>query len=194
MSLDTQSEPPENAGGIRVKGKVKWFDQNKGFGFIESDEVRGDVLIHKSVVLEFASTAVLAEGDAVVVDVVQKVKGLQAKKLLSVDHAPLLNGHANGAERRERSRSIQIPESIGPAFEAECKWFSRPKGYGFVVALTGGGDVFVHMDTLRRCNVRELRQGQRVIVRVAKTDNGLMATEVHLVAGNGLIPPSEFGR
>lgn len=192
MSLDTHNEPPENAGGIRVKGKVKWFDQSKGFGFIESDEVRGDVLIHKSVVLEFASTAVLAEGDAVVVDVVQKVKGLQARKLVSVDHAPAPNGHANGADKR--SRSIKLPEPIGPAFEAECKWFSRPKGYGFVVALTGGGDIFVHMDTLRRCNVRELRQSQRVIVRVAKTENGLMATEVHLVAGNGLIPPSEFGR
>jgi CspA family cold shock protein len=192
MSLDTQTEPPENAGGIRVKGKVKWFDQSKGFGFIESEEVRGDVLIHKSVVLEFASTAVLAEGDAVVVDVVQKVKGLQARKLVSLDHAPMPNGHANGVDKR--SRSIKLPEPVGPAFEAECKWFSRPKGYGFVVALTGGGDIFVHMDTLRRCNVRELRQGQRVIVRVAKTENGLMATEVHLVAGNGLIPPSEFGR
>ena len=45
--------------------------------------------------------------------------------------------------------------------------------------LDGGIDeAFVHMDTLRRCNVRELRAGQRVRVRVARTDRGLIATEI----------------
>ena len=83
-----------------------------------------------------------------------------------------------------------FPEPTGPAFEAECKWFSRPKGFGFLIEPTGGGDIFIHMDTLRRCGVRELRQGQRVLVRVSKTQRGLMATDVHAIAG--IVPPSEF--
>jgi cold shock protein len=188
------SEPPES-GGIRVRGRVKWFDPVKGFGFIVSNEVEGDVLIHRSVIQEYGSTTVLAEGAKVDISCVQKLRGLQARKLHSVEFdGSVGNGHATGAngaaKRTMRAREIVIPEAVGPAFEAECKWFSRPKGYGFVVAIGGGEDVFCHMDTLRRCNVRELRQGQRVLVRVAKTDRGLMATEINVVAG--VIPPSDF--
>ncbi|MBL8779450.1 MAG: CspA family cold shock protein [Alphaproteobacteria bacterium] len=188
-----QLEPPES-GGIRVRGRVKWFDPVKGFGFIVSNEIEGDVLIHRSVIQEYGSTTVLAEGAKVDVSCVQKVRGLQARKLYSVELDPNMgNGHAgaaNGAKRAGRTREIVIPEAVGPAFEAECKWFSRPKGFGFVVATSGGDDVFVHMDTLRRCNVRELRQGQRVLVRVAQTERGLMATEINIIAG--VIPPSDF--
>jgi len=185
-------EPPES-GGIRVRGRVKWFDPVKGFGFIVSSEVEGDVLIHRSVIQEYGSATVLAEGAKVDVSCVQKVRGLQARKLYSVELDPSMgNGHAgNGAAKRSmRAREIVIPEAVGPAIEAECKWFSRPKGYGFVVATSGGADIFVHMDTCRRCNVRELRQGQRVLVRVAETERGLMATEINIVAG--VIPPSDF--
>lgn len=189
--LVAEIEPPEN-GGIRVKGTVKWFDPVKGFGFIVSNEVEGDVLIHRSVIQEYGSTTVLAEGALVDVDVVHKLRGLQARKLHSVEFGGLMptGPNGNGAKRGARSREIVIPEPTGPAFEAECKWFSRPKGFGFLIEPTGGGDIFIHMDTLRRCGVRELRQGQRVLVRVSKTQRGLMATDVHAIAG--IVPPSEF--
>jgi CspA family cold shock protein len=59
-----------------------------------------------------------------------------------------------------------------------CKWFSRPKGFGFLALVDGSEDIFVHMDTLRRCGLRELRKGQRVRVRLSETDRGPMATEV----------------
>lgn len=191
MDTTQNLEPPVAGGGIRVKGRVKWFDPVKGFGFIVSKEVPDeDILIHRSVIQEYGSTTVLSEGANVDVEVVKKVRGLQARKLHSVEFDPTAATNG-GAPKRGRTREIVIPEAVGPAIEAECKWFSRPKGYGFVVAMAGGADIFVHMDTLRRCNIRELRQAQRVVVRVAKTDNGLMATEIHLVAG-GIVPPSEF--
>jgi CspA family cold shock protein len=176
---------------------VKWYDAVKGFGFIVSKEVEGDVLIHRSVIQQFGCDRVL-EGATVECDVVQKLRGLQARKVHSIDNetAVPVNGHAHGVngtgKHNGRDRDIIVPEEVGPPFEAACKWFSRPKGFGFLIAMNGAasGDIFVHMDTLRRCNIRELRQHQRVIVRAAMTQRGLMAIEVQL--GPGILPPSDF--
>ncbi|MBP6010754.1 MAG: CspA family cold shock protein [Alphaproteobacteria bacterium] len=167
--------PSPEDGAIRVTGTVKWFDPSKGFGFIVSKDVPGDVLLHRSVIEEFGCAAVL-EGATVECDVIQKVKGLQARKLHRIDNSTAANGVP--APAKSRSRDIKLDDVEGPVFEAICKWFSRPKGYGFVVAVGGVEDVFCHMDLLRRHSVRELRQGQRVLVRATRTGKGLTATYI----------------
>jgi CspA family cold shock protein len=205
-------DPPDN-GAIRVKGTVKWFDPIKGFGFIVSKDVSGDVLLHRTVIEEYGCTTVL-EGATVECDVIQKLKGLQARKLHSLDnstasttgsasngsHASDSNGSNGGSPKRTaRAREILVQEPTGPAVEAECKWFSRPKGFGFVVARGGSDDIFVHMDLLRKFGIRELRQHQWVLVRVGRGPKGLTATEIHLMPDLPVSPrpvrmisPAEF--
>jgi CspA family cold shock protein len=151
-----------------------------------SDDVDGDILLHKSVVEAYGAHAVL-EGTTVEIDVIQKVKGLQARKVYSMDERTASKGAQsaagkddNGEAKRPR-REIVLPESAGPAIEAYIKWFSRPKGFGFAVPMVGGPDIFVHMDVLRRCGIRELRPNQRVEVRITQTERGSAATEVTLL-------------
>ena len=63
-----------------AKGKVKWFSDKKGFGFIE-DENGKDIFVHYSAVVSDGGFRTLSEGQEVEFDVVEGEKGLQAKNV-----------------------------------------------------------------------------------------------------------------
>lgn len=164
---------PEEGGRV-IRGFVKWFDNHKGYGFIAGG-ADGDILLHQTCVRESGFRQVM-EGACVTCEVMRGPKGLQAMRLLGVD-----NGTARmmPAAAERPVRNSVCPR--GPSFEAGVKWFDRSKGYGFISRGEGCPDIFIHMETLRRCGVRELHEGQRVRVRAGDGPKGEMVAEISIL-------------
>lgn len=161
---------------VEISGLIKWFDISKGYGFIKpSGGGQGDILLHQTCVRQSGFKAAY-EGAKVVCEAVQGPKGMQAKRLLSLD-----NSTASPQASTLQKTARFFTEARGPAFEATVKWFNRGKGYGFVSRGPNTPDIFVHMETLRRYGIRELRQGQRVTVRVGDGPKGELAAEIALL-------------
>ena len=163
---------------LAVAGRVKWFDAAKGYGFITlTDPAGDDILLHQSCVRQSGFKQVF-EGAQVVCEVVRGPRGMQASRILSLDNSTA-QVMALSAERPQR----YVAEPKGPAFEGTVKWFNRTKGYGFVSRGPGTPDIFIHMETLRRCHVPELAMGQQVKVRIGDGPKGEMVAEIAVVGG-----------
>jgi CspA family cold shock protein len=72
---------------LRQSGKVKWFNENKGYGFILQDEGGQDVFVHYSEIKE-EGYRTLAEGEVVEYEVAESPKGPQAKEVVRNGEKP----------------------------------------------------------------------------------------------------------
>ena len=158
---------------VELTGVIKWFDVSKGFGFIVPDNGMPDVLLHVTC-LRRDGFKTAYEGARIVVEVSQRQKGLQAFRVVSMDESTALHP----AQMPPPRTHVTVTATSGLE-RAQVKWFNRLRGFGLLTRGDGTEDIFVHMETLRRYGLAELRPGQTVLVRFGPGPKGLMAAEVH---------------
>ena len=157
---------------IELSGTIKWFDVSKGYGFIVPDNGLPDILLHVTC-LRRDGYQTAYEGARVVCEVLPRPKGLQAFRIISMDESTAIQPMQLPPARTH----VQVTPTSGLE-RAQVKWFNRLRGFGFLTRGDGTPDIFVHMETLRRYGLTELRPGQTVLVRYGPGPKGLMAAEV----------------
>src|SRR5689334_12129632 len=168
---------------IEVSGVIKWFDVAKGFGFIVPDDGRPDVLLHVTC-LRRDGYQTAYEGARVVCEALNRPGGLQAFRILSMDESS-----ARHPAQKPAARTHVSVEPTSRLERLEVKWFNRIRGFGFLSAGEGTPDIFVHMETLRRFGITELRPGQFVLVRYGQGPKARRSAESRPDGGGKRRPP-----
>lgn len=156
------------------KGQVKFFNMNKGFGFIAPEDGSPDIFVHVSAV-EQAGLAGLADGQPLEYTLVDRGGKVSATDLkLDGDPLPVqerserpdrgygdrpdrggFGGPRQGGGRPQR-------ELTGEKATGTVKFFNAMKGFGFVSRDDGQPDVFVHISAVERAGLHGLNEGDKI--------------------------------
>ena len=174
---------PQSFGtGPSLDATVKWFNASKGFGFVELADGSGDAFLHVAKLQSVGHESV-EPGTKLSVQIGQGQKGRQVEAVLLVDTstAPAPRQSSQPAPRApsERERSRPDP-SAALDLEGTIKWYNADKGFGFAGCDDGEKDVFVHASVLERAGLRGLDEGQKVVMKIAKTPKGREAISIKL--------------
>ncbi|GAA2485356.1 cold-shock protein [Terrabacter carboxydivorans] len=139
-----------------TEGTVRWFDTDRGFGFIALGPEEEDLYVHASEILSNDAMKLLREGQVVEFEIGEGDRGPQARRV-----------------RVTADRAADTPLGV----LGTVSWYEPAKGYGFVTPDGGGAEVFVHSSAIVGGGV--VSEGQRVAFLVVDGEKGPQAD--HLI-------------
>jgi cold shock protein len=166
----------DSPSGPAVQAVVKWYNPDKGFGFVTLADGSGAAFLHVSVIGRAGHDSV-PPGASIEVRTSPGPKGSQVTELLSVDASTA------SQERRPRPDRPDFAPTVRPTVEelGTVKWYNAAKGFGFIAPDHGGNDIFVHASALERSGVMGLADQQRVAVDVTEGRKGPEALRLRLI-------------
>ena len=163
----------EKSQGLRVRGRVKWFDPVKGFGFVVAEEGGTDILLHANVLRNFGQGSV-ADNAGIDILVQETARGVQALEVFEI-HPPKADPQSTLEDLRQHEEHADQDVALEPA---RIKWFDKTKGFGFANVFGRDEDIFVHVEVLRRSGFADLQPGEAIAIKVVDGKRGRMASTV----------------
>jgi CspA family cold shock protein len=161
------------ASGLTLQATVKWFNAEKGYGFVELTDGRGDAFVHLKTLRQIGRET-LPSGAKLRAVVRSGSRGAQVVRVVEVDATSVV-------ERPERPTRRPTPDaSTAYDLTGKVKWFDGARGFGFIASDDFGRDVFVHSSVVGAAGVSGLFEGQTVSMRVVETSKGREAIAMTL--------------
>jgi len=170
---------------MSAQGTVKWFNSQKGFGFITPDLGGDDLFVHQTAI-HADGFRTLNEGEVVVYNVVDEGGKLKAIDVMAPGGQPVKGdgggrGGGGGGGGGRSAAPRKWVDGVAPSDGKQIgtvKWFNSEKGFGFVAPLSGGDDLFVHQSAINAPGFRSLMEGEDVEFKVVEERGKQKAIEV----------------
>ena len=166
-----------------ARGTVRWFDPDKGFGFIEPDDGGDDVFVHFSAIADTGGFRTLEEGQRVEFRPRPGRAGQQAEDVRPRSAAaprprrPATSAASRDRDRRDAAGHAGATTGRGRHGDDRPTSFDDDKGFGFIVP----DDVFVHVSAVRGRG-EEPDEGDRVEFELVEGPRGLQADAVRILS------------
>lgn len=152
----------------RIETKVKWYNPEKGYGFLIQEDNPEDIMIHFSV-LDAVGYPYVKEGDQIICDIYIGKTGWQVSRVTEVK---LGSPGPRSLSAFLEPQAISVdPEGL-EEIQGAIKWYNSKKGFGFIYPDDGRREVFLHTSVLRMAGYKYLEPGVRVSVKIANTEKG----------------------
>ena len=151
-----------------IEGVLKWYNPQRGYGFIVPSDGSGDVMVHRAL-MEEAGFPIINPGAVVRCEVEESERGALAVRIISVLDRALQLSQEVLARMQEHAEEM-IPGVV--------KWYHTGKGYGFAISSDAEGDILITRQMLNRCGIAQTAPGQRLLMKVEPGARGHAAVFV----------------